>query len=66
MKYIKGRRVVTSAPYKGYEDKWPQCDICGEKVVSAAYTVDYKKVCSSCMQDDVDAEFVDEEEQDEN
>jgi hypothetical protein len=59
MKYLNGQ-IITSAPYKGYEDKWPQCSICDEKKMSMYMTENHKLVCFTCKTLDKEAEFVKE------
>lgn len=57
MRYIRGRRAVTSAPFKEHEDKWPQCSFCGKRQMSMNYTEDKRLVCFTCMNNDEEFEW---------
>lgn len=57
MKYLKSRTVATS----NRKENFPQCSICKEKQRRMYNTIDSKLICSSCKENDSEAEFVDRE-----
>ena len=57
MKILKRRLTAATSNDK---DKWPQCSFCGEKRSLTHYTEGMKSVCSSCIEKNGGAEYVDE------